>query len=453
MVYVRFPPARTLLTVLGPAPLGFVALFLLVSDASDLVFPASADVQAVHVRSSAPVVLVIFDEFPVHSLMGRRPHRRRRYPNFARLARDATWYRNTASVDQDTPYAVPGDPRRAPAAPGAPAGRGRPPAQHVQPARGPRLRAARARGRDALCSPGLCTDRQDSARSGDDVAALYAPRAAPDEVEDELPSVERDRRARRSPTRAWSPRETKRHRYIRIHANLAHDRPGRFEQFVSEIEGDPGPRLHLIHILLPHVPYQYLPSGRFYRRTPKEALPGHRRAARLCDPFVVEQAYQRHLLQLAGHRPAARRAARPPPRDRDLRPRGGGGGGRPRHQLPPRPRPAPAAPRERRGHRAGAVPPEGARPEARAHQRPAAADDRRAAHDRGRARHPHPLAGRRPLGARPAAGAPARDGREEVQAHLPGRHALFERRKRAALARKVRAVRRRASTRSGRGRT
>src|SRR3954470_24263150 len=34
IVYVRFPPARTLLTVLGPAPLAFVALFLLVSDAS-----------------------------------------------------------------------------------------------------------------------------------------------------------------------------------------------------------------------------------------------------------------------------------------------------------------------------------------------------------------------------------------------------------------------------------
>ena len=54
------------------------------------------------------MVVVIFDEFPVSSLMGADGRvDARLYPNFARLARDATWYRNTASVEQDTPYAVP----------------------------------------------------------------------------------------------------------------------------------------------------------------------------------------------------------------------------------------------------------------------------------------------------------------------------------------------------------
>ena len=53
-------------------------------------------------------MLVILDELPVQSLMDA--HGRvdaRLFPNFARLAADATWYRDTASVDQDTPYAVP----------------------------------------------------------------------------------------------------------------------------------------------------------------------------------------------------------------------------------------------------------------------------------------------------------------------------------------------------------
>ena len=94
------------------------------------------------------------------------------------------------------------------------------------------------------------------------------------------------------------PRESKRHRYLRLHANLAHDRPERFEQFVEGIEGGREPRLHLIHILLPHVPFQYLPSGHFYRRSPKEALPGIDGRPGYGIPFVVEQAYQRHLLQL-----------------------------------------------------------------------------------------------------------------------------------------------------------
>src|SRR5258705_139193 len=68
VAYVRLPAARAFLTVLGPAPVVFVVLFLVFSDVSDLVFPASANVQATHVKATAPIVLVIFDEFPVHSL-------------------------------------------------------------------------------------------------------------------------------------------------------------------------------------------------------------------------------------------------------------------------------------------------------------------------------------------------------------------------------------------------
>ena len=47
------------------------------------------------------------------------------------------------------------------------------------------------------------------------------------------------------------------------------------------------------------MPYQYLPSGRVYRRTPKEALPGIDGRPGYASRFVVQQAYQRHLLQVA----------------------------------------------------------------------------------------------------------------------------------------------------------
>jgi hypothetical protein len=85
---------------------------------------------------------------------------------------------------------------------------------------------------------------------------------------------------------------------VRLHYNLAHDRAGRFEEFVDGIEGGRQPRLHLIHILLPHVPYQYLPSGHRYRRSPTETLPGLDGRPGFASRFVVEQAYQRHLLQV-----------------------------------------------------------------------------------------------------------------------------------------------------------
>lgn len=312
VLYVRLPAARAFLTVLGPVPVVFVFLFLVVSDVSDLVFPASADVQAAPVRASAPVVLVILDEFPVHSLMDANERvDEGLYPNFARLARDSTWYRDTASVDQDTPYAVPAIlDGRLPRQERLPVAADHP--ENIFSLLGGRYELHVREDATALCAPSLCTgtDRAgfgDRMRSlWDDLSLVYAHELLPEDLERELPSV----------TQTWGNfngdletgstvadtrvvrRETKRERFARIHSNLAQGRPGRFEEFVDGIQGGRRPRLHLIHILLPHVPFQYLPSGRFYRRSPKEALNGLEGRPSYGIPFVVEQAYQRHLLQL-----------------------------------------------------------------------------------------------------------------------------------------------------------
>jgi hypothetical protein len=46
------------------------------------------------------------------------------------------------------------------------------------------------------------------------------------------------------------------------------------------------------------VPFRYLPSGRLYRRSPREALAGLESRPGYGIPFLVAQSYQRHLLQL-----------------------------------------------------------------------------------------------------------------------------------------------------------
>ena len=90
------------------------------------------------------VVLVVMDEFPGDSLLDR--HRRIdpvRYPNFAALASDATWFRNAYSVYDSTTKAVPlilDGMRPRPGHVGRPQ---RPPAldlRHVRPPRLPRRR-------------------------------------------------------------------------------------------------------------------------------------------------------------------------------------------------------------------------------------------------------------------------------------------------------------------------
>ncbi len=120
IVYVRFPPARTLLTVLGPAPLAFVALFLLVSDASDLVFPASADVQAVHVSLERPGRARDLRRVPRPLADGtRRPHRRQALPELrpARPRRDLVPRHRLRRPGHA--LCRPGHPRRAPARAGS----------------------------------------------------------------------------------------------------------------------------------------------------------------------------------------------------------------------------------------------------------------------------------------------------------------------------------------------
>src|SRR5215203_3093328 len=54
------------------------------------------------------VVLLVLDEFPSDSLLGTHGGiDRARYPSFARLAADATWFRNAYSVYDSTTKAVP----------------------------------------------------------------------------------------------------------------------------------------------------------------------------------------------------------------------------------------------------------------------------------------------------------------------------------------------------------
>ncbi len=110
LAYARFAPLRSLLSVLSPAPIVILALLLVFSPVSDLVFRSGDGAKAAGpgTTSKTPVVLMIFDELPTISLMkADKSVDARRYPNFARLAGASTWYRNATSVSDGTYVAVP----------------------------------------------------------------------------------------------------------------------------------------------------------------------------------------------------------------------------------------------------------------------------------------------------------------------------------------------------------
>jgi len=107
-LYVSASAARLTLTVLAPAPLLFLAVFLFHSDVSRLTLGATGSALAAGERPRTPVVLVAFDELPLNSLLDA--HGRIdpvRFPNFARLERGSTWFANASTVAEGTTHAVP----------------------------------------------------------------------------------------------------------------------------------------------------------------------------------------------------------------------------------------------------------------------------------------------------------------------------------------------------------
>ena len=108
-LYWRTSALRSFLSVLSPAPLVFLALFLFSSQASDLVFTSTPKASATTiVKAKTPVVLIIYDELNTSSLMNSKERiDAARYPNFASLSGDATWYRSSTTVHRATEGAVP----------------------------------------------------------------------------------------------------------------------------------------------------------------------------------------------------------------------------------------------------------------------------------------------------------------------------------------------------------
>jgi hypothetical protein len=204
-----------------------------------------------HASASAKrpyVVLLVMDEFPGDSLLDR--HRRIdpvRYPNFAALAGDATWFRNAFSIYDSTTKAVPLI------------------LDGVKPHKG------------------TAADRRYHPNTIYDMFARHGYRVVDSEEATALcpPSVCRGARTSRPA----------------IIPNLLGGRPQRFNRWVRSIR--PGRRtLWVKHLLLPHGPYLYLPDGAKTRPNPGDLLPGMNSVPGFADEFVTRHDEQRYLLQL-----------------------------------------------------------------------------------------------------------------------------------------------------------
>ena len=79
-------------------------------------------------------------------------------------------------------------------------------------------------------------------------------------------------------------------------SNLAGGRRPRYEEWMDAIKKTRGPSLNFKHTLMPHVPWQFLPDGRRYRRQPNDAVPGLSNQS-YEDQGQLDVLLQRHFLQ------------------------------------------------------------------------------------------------------------------------------------------------------------
>ncbi len=283
-LYARTAAARLVLTVLGPVPLVFLGLFLFHSDAARLTFdaPATAEAAAPRAKVAAPVVFVVLDELPLNSLLGSdRRVDRVRFPNFAALARDATWFVNSSTVSEGTLQGIPA------------LLTGRYPRTGLLPRHDdhPNSLFTMLGGADMhvvetethLCPPELCANSADSfgTRLGSlyaDTSVVYLHQLLPEDLARRIPSV----------SNGWQD----------FWGNgLASSRPEqRFRRFLATLRPTRRPALWYLHVLLPHSPWRFLPSGARYDIRP---APGWSAAEIWTqNQAAVDQYWQRHILQL-----------------------------------------------------------------------------------------------------------------------------------------------------------
>jgi hypothetical protein len=263
--YRFWMPAHAFLTIAAFAPILFVAVFLAKTNIGSMSLSAPPGVTMSAVKSNTPVVLVVFDEFSLSSLLtadGRID--RVRYPNFAAFGRSSTWFRSATTVYDVTDRAVPA----------ILTGRLRRYDQLPIVSDHPRnlftllggsygVRAFQAETR--LCPTNLCSSASPSLRT--------------------------------RLTRVFADVKTTSLRRRPIWEGDWGAPADEVARFLDSIEPSERPQLHVLHVLLPHVPYQYLPSGRAY--ADGRALPGYNANYRwIKNPWFVDHNYERYLLQL-----------------------------------------------------------------------------------------------------------------------------------------------------------
>ncbi len=302
--YLRLPAFRSLALLVAGATVVAPAVLVLDGDVRRALAGAGGAALPGSGGARAPIVLAVFDEWSMISILDAEGAiDRRRFPNLARFADRATWYPNATAASNMTNHAVPA------MLTGSPPERGRLPtaADHAV-----NLFTLLAPSHDifamepvtSLCPPdrNLLEDERPpfGQRFGlllSDLRFVWLSLTLPEPWAERIPPLDRTWSGFDRATAEAAPSTPGDRQLARAHPHRRNDeRVNDFRRFMDSIR-PPGarPGLYFTHVLLPHAPWEYLPSGRRYSRSRAYGL---RDGTWTSDAWTVKHHQKRYLLQL-----------------------------------------------------------------------------------------------------------------------------------------------------------
>jgi hypothetical protein len=291
----RYSWIRTGVRALSLAAAGLPILFLLLPAIRPLLFAGNARIPHVKVTSRTPVVLVIFDELALNSLLDDKLQiQASRFPNFHWFAQHSTWFRATSSVSADSVTSITsiltGTHVRGEAIP----------TLHAHPRNLFTIlgRSYSVHAIELMTHLSAMNTQEHPGQPGqnvvlrtcllfEDLSLIYLHIVSPSSLEERLPPVNTN----------WGDflhRGTTPLGAVRAFPDVDEVIP-RFLALLSQDDGKPS--IYFAHVMLPHGTWRYLPSGRRYTLLgPSDALLRNT-ILHYPDPDVV-RGWQRHLLQV-----------------------------------------------------------------------------------------------------------------------------------------------------------
>ncbi len=287
-LYISFGKTKLFINCLSPALLIFPLLFLFHPQIQKIILPSPPPSyeRVQKTKTDIPVIMVVFDELPLTCIMDENLQiDSKNFPNFAEFSKTANWYRNATTVSDTTHLAIPAIlSGKKPDLSKLPTLRDHPENLFTLLKNTHTLNVYESiTGLNPEKNLKIPHYGKRILSMLSDLFVVYAHIILPDDYRKILPKIDHN----------WG---NFRNIMEDAHEKLRDDRKLKFASFLNSLEKTEKPSLNFLHILLPHAPFTYLPSGKKYATdTGLEGCEGKKWPD---DSRVIKTAFQRYMLQL-----------------------------------------------------------------------------------------------------------------------------------------------------------